>query len=103
MHNTGNSPKNGHSTRNGKATQEGDYPKVQSQEHGSCGRGLSSNANGRQATNYLTGRTEIPFANIDDETRKNVERRTGRSLEQSYEGLMWKLAAAIEDGNWITD
>lgn len=49
------------------------------------------------ARNHLTGRREIPFGGIDDETRAAIERRTGRTLEQSYEGLTWKLSAVLDD------
>lgn len=61
----------------------------QSSAHGSPRLGK------RTAVNYLNGEVEVPFPTVPPDVRESVERVTGKSLEESYEGLTVAL------GKWL--
>lgn len=93
LHSSADSEEITHNSGDSENSSEENHSQVRSEKHGTRGRDLSSPLGYREARNHLTGEIDLPFANIDAETRARIETRTGRTLEASYEGLTYKLAA----------
>lgn len=50
----------------------------------------------RLARSALSERIEEPFPSVSPSTRRRIEERTGRTLEESYEGFTRLVASAVD-------